>query len=543
MNKKHFFISLCWLVFCLSSCMKAQQADLIVHNASIHAMDDQVYEAMAIKDGKIIELGSERQILNKYSTKEQINAQKKDVYPGFSDAHFHLMLGAKKRLQIDLSACRSFDEVLLKLAIYQQENNPKIIVGYGWDEQKWRQKSFPTLEQLNDHFPTIPVCLFRTDEHTVLVNQAMLDLAQISTQTEISHGKIEKKDGKLTGILIDGALEKIREKIPPYSAQQLASKILEIQNELLMYGITNIHEAGINLEDIKLYQNLIDQKKLHINLYGMLLPDSSTIAFAQKKRHFTYKNLSIRSFKLFVDGALGSRGALLKKPYTDDPSTNGILNTTLQQMEQIADICIQTGYQLNAHAIGDSAIGLIFQIAQKTKEKSSNQRWRIEHAQVIDPQDLPLFAHYGIIPSIQAQHATSDYHFAQDRLGQDRIKNAYNYRTLLDNTGIISMGSDFPVANMNPFFSIYAACMRKNEDGQPTTGFLPHQAISLSECLLALTHWPAIASFQEDKIGQLKKGMDATFVIFDRKIDLQNMFIPNFALYTYINGVERYRAS
>lgn len=526
----------------LSSCMKGQHADLIIHNAVIHSMDEKmtVYEAMAIKDGKIVELGPERQILNKYAADKIVDAGSRDIYPGLTDAHVHLLLGAKQRMGADLSACKSFAQLVTEVEIYQQRNNKKIIVGQGWNEGSWRDNSLPDNERLNELFPTTPVCLFRNDGHTALVNDAMLQLAGITPETVVTGGSIGKKDGKMTGIITDEAMELVKQKLPAYSQEELIEKVIEIQNELLMYGITNVHDAGLEAEDVELYKKIIDNGRFKLNLYGMLLPTEGNIRFAQKNGIYEHKNLTIRSFKVFADGSLGGRGAWMKDPYSDDSHSHGHATVTKEKLDSMVQLCSSLGYQLNTHAIGDASVKMVLDAYKHIRETNADHRWRIEHAQIISPEDLPLFANYGIIPSVQPSHAVSDYLFAEKRIGPERIKGAYAYQSLLNTTGILAIGTDYPVEDMDPFKTIYAACARKNGKEAPEGGFLPQEALSLEDCLRGMTFWAAVASFQDDHLGRLEAGMDATFAVFERKVQLSPTFQRNFSLHTYIKGVEVY---
>jgi len=536
----------------LVSCMKSHEADLVVHNAVIHSMDDRqtIYEAMAIKDGKIIELGPQQQILNKYRTKKIINAEKKNIYPGLTDSHVHILLAAKQRTQIDLSECRSFDEILLKLEQYQQRNNKKVIIGHNWNEHTWLNEGIytqnsiglPEKKLLDQQFPQTPVCLFRYDGHTALVNTAMLNLAEINQKTVIEGGTIEQKYDQLTGILSDKVLDLIRALLPRPSKQELGDKIVEIQNEFLMYGITNIHEAGMERDDIDFFKQLIDDNRLHLNIYGMLLPTEENFSFIRRHGIYEYKNLNIRSVKVFADGSLGAWGAWLKEAYSDRSSSKGTPTITVDKFREIADFCIQHNYQLNTHAIGDAAVKMVIDNYQHSLQTNADLRWRIEHIQIIDSADLQLLSNYGIIPSVQPIHAMGDYRFAEQRLGSQRLLNSYAYRSILNATGILAIGSDFPIESNNPFLTIHAACQRKDKQNMPYQGFLLKESISLIECLSAMTNWASIASFQETRLGQLQVNMDATFVILDKKIENSETFQPNFSLYTYINGIEVYVA-
>lgn len=530
--------------FLFTACMKGQKVDFIIHNAVIHTMNEQqtTYEAMAIKDGKIVELGPERQILNKYHADEFVDAGGRNIYPGLTDAHVHLVLAAKQRMGVDLSSSKSFSQLLMELEIYQQRNNKAVIVGHGWNESAWRDNSMPTNEKINELFPNTPVCLFRNDGHTALVNDAMLKLAGISINTNVEGGEVKTLDGKMTGIITDAVMDLVKAKLPKSTNEELKEKIIEIQNELFAYGITNVHDAGLEANEVTLFKELIDADRFKLNLYGMLLATDENIAFAKKNGVFNHKNLTIRSFKVFADGALGSHGALLKENYSDHAHSKGHATVSPEKLKEMVQLCKDLGYQLNTHAIGDGAVKMVLDAYAGVRDVNADHRWRMEHAQIIDPADLPLFAQYGIFPSIQPSHAVSDYLFAHKRLGENRIKNAYAYQSLLNTTGLLAIGTDFPIESVNPFKTIYAACARKNEREEPLGGFQIDQAITLEECLKGMTVWAALASFQEERLGVLEEGMDATFAIFERKITVGETFQQNYALHTYINGKLVYSA-
>lgn len=539
---KYIYFSL--TLFLISSCYKGQHADLIIHNAVIHSMDDQltIYEAMAIRDGKIIELGAERQILNKYSADEEVDAQGRDVYPGFTDAHGHILSYAKQKLSVDLVGTTSMDQLIVKTEKYQQKYKRAFIIGRGWDQSLWGVNDLPTNDELNKIFPETPVCLYRIDGHALLANDALLKKAGITIHTKVDGGIIHVKDGKLTGILVDNAMDVVAKQLPEFSQEELMTSIAEIQQELFMYGITGVHEAGIEFADIQLFKTLIDKNGFTLNLYAMLRPSKENIAFARKNGIYNYKNLSIRSFKVYGDGALGSRGAFLKKPYADEHNHHGVLTTSVEEMDKIASLCLEIGYQMNTHAIGDSTNRILLELYEKAFQKNNDHRWRIEHAQIVDPSDFKLFSDFGVIPSVQPTHAVSDQRWAENRLGKERMKGAYAYNTLLKSHGMIAIGTDFPVEKIDPFMSIFSATQRKNSDNFPSKGFYPTEAISLDDCLRGMTVWAAIAGFQEGSIGKLEKGMDATFAIFEKPIKESTIFEPNFSLYTFIKGKKVYSA-
>ncbi len=528
------------LIVCLafSSCMKGKKVDLIVHNAQIHTMDDnnQVHEAMAIKDGKIVEVGPERQILNKYKCDEEIDAQGKDVYPGLTDAHGHLIAYAEQKLSADLVGSKSFEEMIVKCDKYRSHSKKKFIIGRGWDQSLWNEEELPTNEKLNAAFPSILVCLQRVDGHAVLVNDYLLKKAGITANTKIDGGEVVLKNGKPTGLLVDNAINLVQKYLPQFSHKDISEAILDIQYELFQYGITGVHEAGIENNEIAIFKKLIERDKLKINVYAMLLPTKKNQEFASKHGKYRYKNLSIRSFKVYADGALGSRGALLKKPYSDANHSHGLLLTSVIEMKEITDFCLKNGYQMNTHGIGDSANALILDIYKKAYETNPDHRFRVEHAQVIDPKDFEKFAAFAVFPSVQPTHAVSDQRWVEARLGKERLKGAYAYKSLLTQFGMLAIGTDFPVEQTNPFLTIHAAVERKNAENLPMDGFLKSEALSIDEVMYGMTKWAAFASFDENRFGTLTKGKQASFVIFENKIESNPIFQQNFSWKTFIRG-------
>jgi len=518
--------------------MKAKSADLVVHNARIHTMDnnDQVAEAMAIKDGKIIEVGPERQILNKYRAEVTIDAGGKEIYPGFTDAHGHLIPYADMKLGINLFDSKSMEEILVRTEKYADKSDRKLIVGHGWDQSMWGNDILPTNEKLNEAFPDKAICLYRVDGHAVLANQKALDIAKITPKTIIEGGKVEVIDGKCTGLLLDNAMDFMGKFIPRYPEKQRLDALYEIQEELLQYGVVGVHEAGIENRDLAMLKKLALSPEWKLEVYGMLRDSKENRDFAVKNGKVNWVNFYISSFKMFADGALGSRGALLKSPYSDDIHNHGIQTTTYPEMAALAEFCLKHDFQLNTHAIGDSSVAILLGLYKRAFEIKKDHRWRIEHAQVVDPKDFSLFAEYGVFPSVQPTHAISDQRWAENRLGKERMKGAYAYQTILNQTGIIALGTDFPFDRINPFLTIFAATQRKNMDNQPSEGFRIEDGLSLKDCMKGMTLWPAFASFREQKTGSLEKGKEATFVILDRPLNQRPMFIENFANRTVIRG-------
>ncbi len=526
----------------LTSCYKGIEVDIVVHNARIHTMNekDLIVEAMAIKDGKILEIGPNQQILNKYRSEKTIDAGGREIYPGLTDAHGHILAYMKQKLSVDLVGCRSYNEMIERIKKYQNSKNKNIIVGRGWDQSLWGEKELPTNDKLNEMFPNIPICLYRIDGHAALVNDAMLKKAGILGSEKIDGGIIHLKEGKPTGLLVDNAMNQISSHIPDYSDKEKIETIEEIQEELLQYGITGVHEAGIEHKEIAFFQKLIRNGILNLNVYAMLMPSKENFEFAIKNGPYRNKNLSIRSFKVYGDGALGSRGAFLKKPYEDDHNHYGVLTCSQEEMMKIAGICEQTGYQMNTHAIGDSTNAILLKLYQTIYAKNKDHRWRIEHAQVVDYKEIALFGKFGVFPSVQPTHAVSDQRWAEDRLGKNRMNGAYAYKSLLNSYGMLAIGTDFPVELTNPFLTIHAAVQRRDKQNQPSKGFYAKEAITLIECLKGMTIWAAFSSFDENHLGSLESGKDATFAIFEKPIQSTSTFTDNFAWKTFISGKNVY---
>lgn len=529
----------CALILLAASCMKGKSVDLVIHNAKIHTMNDQnsITQAIAIKDGKVVEVGPDRQIMNKYAADEFIDAQGKDVFPGFADAHGHMMSLARMKLSADLFGSVSMDELLVRVEKYAQKKERPVIVGRGWDQSLWGKKELPTNDLLNERFPDKPVVLYRVDGHAILVNDAALKKYGIDGNTQVDGGEVLKEeDGTLSGILLDNAIPLIGDKLPDFSDAELSKALLQIQSELFSYGVTDVHEAGLTPHDFKLLRSLVKKDQLTIGIYGMLYPVKENADFAKKHGFLKEKNLLVRSFKVIGDGALGSRGALLKQVYSDDVHNHGLLTTSLADMKRYSSLAELTGYQLNIHAIGDSANRLVLDLIADYAKRKPDHRWRIEHAQVLDLKDFDLLASSGAFPSVQPTHAVSDQRWAEARLGKDRLKGAYAYKSLLDRAGMLALGTDFPVESLNPFLTIHAAVNRKNADNNPIEGFLPEEALTEEVCLRGMTIWAAFASFQEKTKGSLEKGKDATLVILDRPFSSKGSYQPNFSYMTFIKG-------
>ncbi len=534
-----FFITLLF-----SSCFKGKNADLIIFNAKIHTMDagDKVVQAMAIKDGKILEVGPDRQIMNKYAASESIDGEGKDIYPGFTDAHGHILSLVNQRLSANLVGSSSFNEVLVRLEKYAAKHKGEFVIGKGWDQSLWGEKELPTNQKLNELFPNKAVAIYRVDGHAVVVNDFFLRKAGITSETKVPGGIVVVQDGKCTGLLIDNAMDHIGKLVPDFTDNQKMEAIVEIQEELFQYGVTGVHEAGINFKDIALFKKMIDDDAFHLELYAMLMPTKDNFKFVEKNGIYKHKNLSIRSFKVFADGALGSRGACLKHAYSDMPNHFGMLTTTREEIDRIAEFCHQHKYQMNTHAIGDSTNKIIIDVLIKEAEVNPGHRWRIEHAQVLDLSDIARIKESGAIPSVQPTHAVSDMRWVEERLGAVRMEGAYAYQSLINECGMIALGTDFPIEHFNPFLTIHAAVQRKNGEDIPGGGYEFSEAISFADCIKGMTSWASLASFDEGRLGSLEAGKDATFALFEIPVRSKEVFQENFAKMTFIKGKKVYSA-
>ena len=555
MKKLFVFSTLCLILF---SCMKGQKVDLIIHNAAIHCLDDAntTAQAMAVLDGRIVEVGPERQILNKYRSDETIDAQGKEVYPGFTDAHGHMLMYAKQLLGVDLRGVRSEQELIHRCEQYKATHpNLKMLVGRGWDQSLWAGQAMPTNTELNQLFPDIPVCLYRIDGHAALINDFLIKKSKMLEKLPSLKGgevvfhtvqmdprikyprnlslpknsnfgeKIILQTPQSTGLIIDNAMNLLQSFIPDYPKKDYLKALLQVQDELLQYGITGVHEAGIDYEHIAWFKELVANERLKLNLYAMLMDSPENRSFAAKNGPYEFKNLSIRSFKCFADGALGSRGALLKAPYHDHSDSRGLLLTEVARMQNLAQFCLKHNYQMNTHSIGDSANALVLNLYASIYKQKPDHRFRIEHAQVVDPIDFQKFADFAVFPSVQPTHAVSDSDWAEARLGKKRMKGAYAYKTLLQQFGMLALGTDFPVEQTNPILTIQAAVNHSATE-----------ALTLDEVLKGMTIWAAFAAFQEKELGSLEKGKQATFVIFDNPVSANAGQVQNYAWRTFIKG-------
>ena len=529
-----------------SSCMKGEKVDLIVHNAVIHTLNGtwDVEEAMAIKDGKIVELGPERQILNKYHSTEIVDAQKQHIYPGFIDAHCHFLGYGLMQQQAFLKECNSFNEVIDVLKKHQEKYPEKTwLLGRGWDQTRWENKAMPSKHQLDSAFPNIPVYIKRIDGHAAIANSKALELANLTKKIEVLGGQMAEVNGELTGLLIDNAMNFIENILPKPTLKEKTDALLIAQEECFKYGLTTVDDAGLDKEDVYLIDSLHKANSLQMNMYVMLSDNEENFAHFLEKGPIKTDKLNVRSFKFYSDGALGSRGACLLKPYSDvDSVTYGTLLNSLQYFEEKAQKLYDNGFQMNTHCIGDSANRIILKTYAKVLGEHNDKRGRIEHAQVLDSNDFYFFKEYNIIPSVQPTHATSDMRWAMYRIGLQRLKYGYAYKKLYDLNGMIALGTDFPIENIPPIETYYAAVARRDKSGQPESGFQLENALSRKEALMGITFWAAMANFEENEKGSLEQGKRADFVIVNQDLETipQNQLLKTRIVATFVAGQNVY---
>nr|WP_308418671.1 amidohydrolase [Hymenobacter lutimineralis] len=505
----------------LSACQSGARhpADVLVYNATIYTVDSAFSQAraFAVKDGKFVAVGTAEELRGKYQAAQEVDAQGQFIYPGFYDAHCHFYRYALGLRDADLVGTESWGEVVQRLRAHRlQYPQAAWLTGRGWDQNDWPTKEFPTKDTLDALFPNVPVFIIRVDGHAALVNQKALDLAGITARTPISGGVLTKDAaGKLTGLLVDNAVDLVSAKIPEPTPAEASSLLLEAQQRCLAVGLTSLADAGLDKSNIDQMAALQQQGKLKLRLYAMLNPTKANKDFYFRNGPVFQDRLTVASFKVYADGALGSRGACLVKPYADRPKETGFLLSTEKEYRALANEIAASKFQMNTHAIGDSANRIILNIYGEALKGQRDRRWRIEHAQVITPADMPKFGQFGIVPSVQLTHATSDMYWAGERLGAQRLKTAYAYEELRKQYGQVALGSDFPVEDINPLFGFHSAVARQDAKNYPAAGFQPENALSRPNALRGMTTWAAHAAFEEKQKGSIRPGMAADFVVLD----------------------------
>lgn len=534
-----------FIALLLFGCTSKEKADLIIHHAVVYTVDSSftTLQAFAVKDGKFLETGSNEEILKKYKAGQTIDAGGKAVYPGFIDAHCHFLRYGLSLQNADLSGTTSFREIIERIQVHRNKYpSAEWIVGRGWDQNDWTEKTFPTKDTLDLLFPDMPVLLERIDGHAALVNQKALDLAGVTANTHVSGGLIELKNNQPTGILVDNAADLVSRVIPQPGRKELTQALQQAEKNCFAVGLTTVDDAGLSKSEVALIDSLHKRKELTMRLYVMLNPSQENQDYYFKNGLYKTDYLNVRAFKIYADGALGSRGACLLHDYHDRPGNKGFLLQTPQDLKNIATALYQHNFQMNTHCIGDSANRLLLDFYGELLKGKNDRRWRIEHAQVVSVADVQKFGNYSVIPSVQPTHATSDMYWAGERLGDTRVKTAYAFQDLYKQNQTIAFGSDFPVEAIEPLYGFHAAVARQDAKNYPEGGFQPENAMSREQALRGMTIWAAYSNFEEKEKGSIEKGKLADFVILEKDImkannsELRNIKVTQ----TFVGGKQVY---
>jgi predicted amidohydrolase YtcJ len=533
------------LFLLIAACkQKEYNADLLVKNALVYTVDSafSTANAFVVNSGKIIAVGDIDTLEKKYLAREVINAGGKAVYPGFIDAHAHFYEYGLGLQDVKLIGLKSWEAIVDTVTSYSRNKPDGWIIGNGWDQNIWANKAFPNKAKLDSLFPVRPVLLSRVDGHAAIANQAALNIAGIKAGQKITGGEIETVNGKLTGILVDNAVGIVTRKIPAPTEQMTQAALLDAQRNCFTVGLTTVDDCGLPYTMVSTIASLQHKGDLKMRMYVMLADQQENYDYLFKRGAYKTPGLNVRAFKVYADGALGSRGACLLKPYSDQKNWNGFLLSSKDHFEEVAKKIAQHGFQMCTHAIGDSANRVMLKIYAENLKGKNDKRWRIEHSQIVSPEDVKLFGDNSIIPSVQPTHATSDMVWALKRLGADRLKTAYAYKTLMKQNGWLPLGTDFPVENINPLYTYYAATERMDLKGSPQGGFQKENALNRIDALRGMTIWAAKANFEEKEKGSIEVGKYADFVILDQDIvKAKGSNLPNVkVLKTYVNGVKVY---
>jgi len=533
---KTFLFCLC--IFAMS-CAKKESVDLLVVNAKLYTVDPSGAggTAFAVHNGRFVAVGESAALTARYRALHTIDAGGKAITPGLIDAHCHFYgLGQNQQI-VDLVGTKSYQEVLDRVVAFNDEKPTAFIRGRGWDQNDWEVKEYPTKEALDALFPNTPVALERVDGHAYLVNQAALDLAGIHNNTVVSGGSIEKKDGVLIGILVDNPMGLVDAVMPVPSISDKITSLKDAERIAVSYGLTTVNDAGLNRDIIEIIDSLQKTGDLKIRLYAMVSNSKENLDYFLPKGIIETPRLRVGSIKVYADGALGSRGATLKEAYSDRDGHFGSMVTPIDEIEALAKRLAETDYQMNTHAIGDSANIVVLRAYTTALKGKKDKRWKVEHAQIISLEDFDYFSK-GIIPSVQPTHATSDMYWAEDRLGAKRMQGAYAFKTLLNKAGTIALGTDFPVEQVSPFLTFLAATARQDTAEFPKGGFQVQEALTREETLKGMTLWAAHSNFQEMERGSISVGKMADFVIYNTDMMVIPLSeVPNVTVQqTYIDG-------
>ncbi len=513
-----------FLSIIIAGCSQQSQVTILENVNGYTFSQDSIknFSVLVFSDGKVLETGNDA-LLQKYSG-NIIDGQGKTLLPGLIDAHGHVMGLGFQELQVNLAGIPTLDETLEKISEYAEENpDLEWIQGRGWNQTLWPENEFPTAEDIDQVVSDRPVWLSRVDGHAGWGNSMAMRLAGISKDTPDPQGGkiIRNSTGDATGIFIDAAEGYINSIIPPSTQRERELALEKALDQMAKMGITSVHDAGVGVNTWEMYKDFADNGKLKTRIYGMISGAGAifdTLSANGPVESYSENMLALRSVKLYSDGALGSRGAAMLQPYSDDPGNKGLLFVSQEEMNQMVSKVVGKGFQANIHAIGDAGNRQVLDALEfaQNEHQAYNLRNRVEHAQIVALEDIPRFSELDIIASMQPTHATSDKNMAEDRVGPQRIKGGYAWQTFLDQGTVVAAGSDFPVEHSNPFFGLYSAVTRMDHQGNPDGGWYPEEALSREQALKAFTIDAAYAAHQEEVLGSLEEGKWADFILIDQ---------------------------
>ena len=502
----------------MNACSQKEKVDLILTNATVYTIDAKFSktESFVVKDGIIKATGTTEEILAKYSSDNIIDASGKYIYPGFNDAHCHFNgYGINLMQYADLRRTKSPEEIYEILKKHHEQFGGDWVLGRSWDQNDWEKKSFPDKSGLDKIFPDIPVYLIRVDGHAGWCNSKALEIAGVTAQTKVQGGEVIIENGEPTGILVDNAESLVMRHIPEIGTEQQQKGLLAAQENCFAVGLTSVTDCGVSKNTIFLMEEMQKTNQLKMRINAMLNPTEENFETFVKNGPQISDRLTINTIKLYADGALGSRGALMLEEYSDDKGNSGLQIEEQEYYDRICNLGYENNFIIATHAIGDGGNRLMLDTYAKFLKGKNDRRWRIEHSQIINPDDFEKFGKYSIVPSIQATHCTSDMPWAEERIGAERIKGAYSYQTLLWQNGWLPNGTDFPVENIEPLFTFYSSVFRINHNGWPEGGWRIEEGLTREQTLRSMTIWAAKSSFEENIKGSIETGKFADFIILD----------------------------
>ena len=522
LNFRLTLLSLLFLISCSSETPPITSNDTLVENVNGYSMTENglsSFNALLIREGKVLAIGNKND-LDLNSVKQTIDGAGKTVLPGLIDAHGHVLGLGKLRMEVDLVGSQSIEEALQRISTFAAAN-PDLpwVKGQGWNQVFWPGKTFPTAKDLDSLEIGKPIWMERVDGHAGWANSEAFEIAGITASTvSPSGGEIyQDEDGKPSGVLVDKAMALVEKHLPEMTPASIEGALKLALKETSSLGLTSVHDAGIAASLVPVLKDLAQSNQMPTRIYAMLGGESEFDKMSTPLPSFADDKLSVRSVKLYSDGALGSRGAAMLAPYNDQEDSRGLLFESQENMNRMVRKMHQAGFQVNVHAIGDHGNRQVLDaFAELGAKENQTLRHRIEHAQVIDIDDLKRFNELNIIASMQPTHATSDMNMAEDRVGKQRIAGAYAWRTLLDMNAKIASGSDFPVESANPFWGLHAAVTRQSQANLPAGGWYPGQAMTREEALYSFTLGAAYAAHQETTLGSLEPGKWADFIVIDQ---------------------------